>query len=149
MFLRTKEGRMEKARSQAVLLHCQDPRFKSHVEKLVVANLGLTEEELDVISVPGGGWELARSGVGIELLATGLKIAIQDHGARTVVIVHHQDCGAYGGSGSFRNLDHEREHHDREIRKAVHQLIVRFRHIQDFQGYMAVKNGHVSLDRLF
>lgn len=41
------------------------------------------------------------------------------HGVKSVVLVAHEDCGAYGGSKSFANYEAERTFHIAQMKKAV------------------------------
>jgi len=57
-----------------------------------------------------------------------LKISTDLHGINRVVIVAHQDCGAYGGSAAFKSLEEEKEKYADDMRKAAE--IIREQHPQ-------------------
>lgn len=47
-----------------------------------------------------------------------LDLAIDKHKVSKIVLVNHTDCGAYGGSGQFKNLNDEIRFHVEELKKA-------------------------------
>lgn len=77
----------------------------------------LTQGDYDLSTHAGGVKDIidrvARSG-GVK----GILISCRLHKMHEIVLVAHQDCGAYGGSASFKDLQEERAHHIDQMRQA-------------------------------
>lgn len=41
------------------------------------------------------------------------------HGQDIILIIQHEDCGAYGGKGAFENQTTERQFHHQELERAL------------------------------
>jgi len=49
------------------------------------------------------------------------------HHVRKIVIINHQDCGAYGGSAKFNgNAEAEQKFHEEELRKAKSIILEKY-----------------------
>jgi len=48
-----------------------------------------------------------------------LDISSRLHGIKTVLLIAHQDCGAYGGSKSFASWDEERAKYSDDLESAA------------------------------
>ncbi len=106
----------------SVLVKCMDFRMTKDVynwmekEKLV--------GDCDVISVAGVTKELAENPKG--LIFSNIKTAVDLHGVSDVYLMHHQDCGAYGGSKAFSTLEEELERYLQDMRKAREIILSSF-----------------------
>ena len=72
-----------------------------------------------------------------------IDLASQLHSIKTVHIVDHVDCGAYGGSAKFNgNKEAEVSMHNEELEKAKQAILSKFpslsveTHIIDFDGML-------------
>lgn len=88
---------------EALVLICIDYRFQTFIRNWLVEN-GL-ENKYDLIARPGGGKDTE------ELLLLSVGLSLKLHGIKKVIVIQHQNCGAYGSelvSGSKEELDKHR-----------------------------------------
>lgn len=76
--------------------------------------------DADVISVAGACKGLNDEQGGF--LDNQIDLSKKLHDIKTIVLVNHTDCGAYGGCSAFATPEAEREHHTAELRKAKEYL---------------------------
>lgn len=69
-----------------------------------------------MISVAGAGKDLVVNPDGF--VATQVGLSSKLHNISTVLLMHHTDCGAYGGHIAFSSAKDERAHHIAEMAKA-------------------------------
>lgn len=102
---------------EALVLTCIDFRFH---EKLKSALLELKIKNYDLLSLAGGAKNLASPARAIyqKTVLDNIKLAAQLHKIKKVILVNHNDCGAYGGSGKHKNLREEIIFHKSELKKA-------------------------------
>jgi len=100
---------------EAAVLSCIDFRFRQETEEFVRSFLGF--QEFDPPKLPGSTQSFGTADQALALKC--ITVPAKLHGVKTFILVHHQDCGAYGGSSSF-NGDAEREQHfhEKELRSA-------------------------------
>jgi len=72
--------------------------------------------DCDIISVAGAAKNLVEDPQGYVFSLIGL--AIQLHQIKKVILLHHMDCGAYGGSAAFQSKAEEIKKHKAEVDKA-------------------------------
>jgi hypothetical protein len=96
---------------EATALFCLDFRFRKETRSCIRDSLGI--QSFDVIGVPGASKSFNE---GSRVLRKALKVSYEQHSSRKFIIVHHQDCGAYGGSGNFLNSIEEEHHHRDQMR---------------------------------
>ncbi len=99
---------------EAVVLTCVDFRFWNSVVEFVKNELKI--KNFDLATVPGAAKEIVNGNEAIDKLE--IDIPVKFHHVRKVVIVNHEDCGAYGGSSRFKNADEEEKFHRGELLKA-------------------------------
>ena len=51
-----------------------------------------------------------------------IKISYDLHGARKVILMHHTDCGAYGGHKAFDSELEEEQKHLRDMEEAARTI---------------------------
>jgi hypothetical protein len=79
--------------SQALVIHCGDPRFQSAFHRFINEDLGITSYTPIII---GGG--VHAFGVqsflpkNFKILWEQIKFAIRDGGVKQVIIINHEDC---------------------------------------------------------
>ena len=103
----------------AVVIWCFDARFETGFRKLL-KRIGVVQA--DSIRIAGGAKSLVSPKYESNrlFLIDQLRIAMQLHGAKRVVLMVHSDCGAYGGLPAFDNdPKKEAEHHNTELQKAA------------------------------
>lgn len=107
---------------EAVVLSCIDFRFWKETLEYVEKELGI--KTFDFPSVPGGAKVLNELSDDVNLAMECIGVPVKLHHVQKIVIVNHQDCGAYGGSANFENDDKaEQEFHEGELRKAKNTLL--------------------------
>jgi len=113
---------------QACVVTCEDFRLHRRADGCnvignFVASLG---GECDVITRGGGIQDLVRPAPGFdESLLRDLGVSVELHGVRTICLVNHTTCGAYGSLG-FESIEQERARHVEDLRAAQKLLGERF-----------------------
>lgn len=107
---------------KALVLTCIDFRFQQAIEQFL-KNAGM-EGTADRVAVAGAAKSLVtpEQPRDREFLLQQIEIAANLHHISEVVIMQHEDCGAYGGSSKFDSPASEREYH-REVMKDAKQRI--------------------------
>ena len=104
---------------EAVVLACIDFRFWKETVEFVQTELGI--KDFDFPSLPGSAKAINE---GSELALSCIKVPCDLHHAEKIVIVNHQDCGAYGGSAKFNgDVEMEQKFHEEELRKAKAKVL--------------------------
>lgn len=109
---------------KGVALHCIDFRFRRRLEEFLHERF--SEEEYDLIVVAGGVKNIVAeesdSGFLVEQFDTSLRL----HAPSVIVLLQHEDCGAYGGSAAFESFEAELDFQKEELQKAAALLQGRF-----------------------
>lgn len=109
---------------EAVVLTCIDFRFWKETVEFVELELGI--KNFDFPSLPGSAKainECAENDVSISCIDVPCGL----HHAKKIVIVNHEDCGAYGGSGKFGgNSEEEQKFHEGELKKAKEKILAKY-----------------------
>lgn len=103
--------------AQAIALTCIDFRFRKALHEFL-------ENELNVYAVDhmaqgGGAKMLIEEGPIREWIFTNFDIAFTKHAVNRVILINHQDCGAYGGSAAFSGLEDELAKQEMWLRHGV------------------------------
>ena len=110
---------------EAVVLTCIDFRFWRETLEFIEQELGLTS--FDFPSLPGSAKAINECASGEDLAMTCIGVPVDLHHAKKIVIVNHEDCGAYGGSGKFEgNKDEEQAFHEAELEKARNAILEKY-----------------------
>jgi hypothetical protein len=107
----------------AAIVWCFDNRFELGFRK-VLKRIGVRNS--DPIKIAGGAKSLASPvrESDREFVVDQIRASIRLHGTRRVILMVHSDCGAYGGLAAFEDdAQAEREHHEKELRCAVENLL--------------------------
>ncbi len=91
---------------EAVIVTCMDFRFQPAIHKWAEANYG--EGGFDRVAYAGGVKDL-------ETVLGQIKLSRKLHGSEKVVLVNHEDCGAYGEAGT-------REKHEQDLKLAREKI---------------------------
>lgn len=109
----------------AVVLTCIDFRFWKEtlefIEKSPPAG-GLGIKSFDFPSLPGSAKAINECMASSDLAMQCIGVPCDLHHVKKIVIVNHEDCGAYGGSGKFETREEEQQFHEGELRKAKEKL---------------------------
>lgn len=103
------------------MLCCIDFRFWDAIIGYVRDTLGIPD--FDLITEAGGVKYIAEEKKPVlDTLRAELNISFHLHHVNTIILVNHEDCGAYGGKQSFKSDAAEREHHLAHLRSAAEFL---------------------------
>jgi carbonic anhydrase len=104
---------------RALVIHCMDFRLGKAV-KTYLEDKGLLDDS-DELSLAGASRSLVRptSQGESEFLLKQIGLASTLHKVREVFLVHHTDCGAYGGRAAFPDEDAESRCHVDDMRAAA------------------------------
>jgi carbonic anhydrase len=109
---------------EAVVLTCIDFRFWKETVEFVELELGI--KNFDFPSLPGSAKAINESN-GTDLAMSCISVPCDLHHVEKIVIVNHQDCGAYGGSGKFAgNDDAEQKFHEDELKRAKEKILAKY-----------------------
>ncbi len=104
---------------EAVVLCCIDFRFWRETLEFVEKEMGL--HSFDFPSLPGAAKAINE---GSDLALECVKVPCDLHHAEKIVIVNHEDCGAYGGSAKFEgDTEAEQKFHEEELKKAKTKIL--------------------------
>lgn len=107
----------------AVVLCCIDFRFWRETVEFAEKELEL--KSFDFPSLPGAAKAINECIDGdISMSCVGVPCEL--HHVKKIIIINHQDCGAYGGSGKFQNGEEEQKFHEEELQKAKEKLMKKY-----------------------
>ena len=108
---------IEKHEVNDLVMMCMDHRFRLMEDVWINNNCG---NDADIIAWPGctkcldpGNHLLEEAALDV------IGLAIEKHKVQTVHLIHHLDCGGYGGSGKHSDEAAERKFHTEELHRAV------------------------------
>lgn len=103
---------------QALILLCIDFRFWQTTLEFVKNKLKI--KSFDILALAGGAKSLASPTKKIyqQTVLGNIKISVDLHQIQKIILVNHQDCGAYGGSQRFKSLKEEITFRQKELQKA-------------------------------
>jgi len=101
----------------ALILCCVDYRYIEAIQAFIKRRLGVATYNLKTDA--GGTKALLDGNAGVRTwMLHNIRLAYQRHGVRTVVLVHHEDCAAYGGSAAFKDGAEETACHAQQLAMA-------------------------------
>jgi carbonic anhydrase len=112
----------ERYKCDAAVVWCFDNRFELLLQKMV-KRLGL--RYYDPIRIAGGTKYLASPEQEFErqFVLEQIRLSMRLHETKTVILMLHSDCGAYGGLAAFENdPQRESENHRQEMHRAAQYL---------------------------
>lgn len=90
---------------EAVIVTCIDFRFQDYVNKWIGENF--TAKSFDRVAIAGGVFDL-------DYILKQIEISKRLHHIKKVILINHEDCGAYGEEGT-----HEKHIMDLEEAKRI------------------------------
>ena len=132
---------------EAAVLTCIDFRFWRVTLEFIEKELGL--KSFDFPSLPGAAKAINES-VGDDNIAMQCVSVPRDlHHAKKLVIVNHQDCGAYGGSQVFNgNEIEEHNFHKQELKKAKEKVAAKYPDLQIILLYAKLADNGENIEFL-
>jgi len=131
--------------AQAIALSCIDFRFRKAVQDFLNNELGLPDVDFKgdagavqqiVEKTPAGDW-----------ICKNFEIAFSLHGVNKIILINHQDCGAYGGSKKFTDEKQEIEFHTEQLKKAVEILKEKYPD-KTVEAYFALLSGPIKFEKV-
>mgnify|MGYP002713188959 CR=1 FL=1 len=101
---------MQKNITEALVVHCIDFRFQGHLNRWLVDHIG--EGNYDRVAFAGGAYDF-------ETVFKQLDLAVDLHEIKRVILINHEDCGAYGAAGT-------RERHAADLTTARQRILARY-----------------------
>ena len=125
---------------QAVVLHCIDFRFSKTLSAYFNKRF---PRGYDEISLAGSCKGLLNDEEHKTALLEQFEISHRLHDPEIIVLVQHEDCGAYGGSKNFLDTTAEQKFHREEFQKAEKLLSDNFSKM-DIEGYYAKLSQEIT-----
>ncbi len=119
----------DRYKCEAAVVWCFDNRFELVLRKLLKR---LEIGYFDPIRIAGGTKYLALPDGSAtpeterdrQFVLEQIRISIRLHETKTVILMLHSDCGAYGGLAAFANdAAQETQHHSQELQRAAAYLL--------------------------
>lgn len=90
----------------AIVISCIDFRFQDFIEEWLHDNH--REHDHDRVSIAGGVYDFYT-------ILKQVEISDRLHHIKTVILMNHEDCGAYGETGTYELHKHDLEEAERKI----------------------------------
>jgi len=100
---------------KALVLQCIDYRFRRILYDYFSV---VYPEGYDLVSVAGGVKDLLGDESASNYLMNQLMLSCKLHGPDIIVLVQHEDCGAYGESVNFKSKEAEEKFQQNELDRA-------------------------------
>lgn len=94
----------------ALVVSCIDFRFQKYIRNWLDTNLA--DKTFDYVAFAGGSKE-------IDTIMTQLKISVDLHTINHVILMNHEECGAYG-------VESTPENHARDLKKAKEIILAKY-----------------------
>ena len=117
---------MQRNLTDAVVAHCIDFRLQGYLNRWLDEYLG--NGNYDRVALAGGVLDF-------ETILAQVKIAVRLHEIKKVILINHEDCGAYGAVGNY-------ERHKADLEEAERKVEALFPHL-DVEIY------YLHLDGMF
>jgi carbonic anhydrase len=109
---------------EAVVLSCIDFRFWRETIKFIEEKFKI--KDFDFPSLPGAAKAINES-AGSDISFQCISVPVELHQAQKIIIINHEDCGAYGGSGKFGGDSiAEQKFHEKELKKAKKKILEKY-----------------------
>ncbi len=117
--------------TQAIVVHCIDFRFQKYLDAWLLKRFG--HDNFDRVSLAGGVFDF---------YAVLRQIEISDrlHKIKKVVLVNHEDCGAYGKEGTYAR-------HKADLEEAERKIEALFPHLDVETYYLHLDGEFEQLSR--
>ncbi len=114
-------------RCHAVIICCIDFRFQKYIRKWTDENL--KDQTFDLIGFAGATKDL-------ETILRQIDISVRLHNICQVILIHHEECGAYGAESSI-------EKHTADLLKAKSAILSRYPDL-DISPYYLTLSGEFT-----
>lgn len=124
---------------EGVVLHCIDFRFRKILNDYLSSRF---PNGYDLISVAGGVKPLLADNGENNFVLEQFKVSNRLHRPEKIILIQHEDCGAYGGSATFGDFDAEQNFQKAELEKAEEFLKRHFSR-QNIEKYLFCLSGEI------
>jgi carbonic anhydrase len=121
---------------KALVIHCIDFRFRKSLAEFLEARFG---DSYDLVSVAGGVKRLVQDPLDSNFILEQVKISDKLHKPGVILLIQHEDCGAYVGSVAFGDFSTEQETQNQELEKA--EALLKEHCSQPVEKYLARLSG--------
>jgi hypothetical protein len=141
------ESSQKHYRAEACIVWCYDARF-ADLYNYFLLERGFSESKVDAVKGAGGAQALAgEAGADRVVAESQIAKSIKLHHAERVILMMHEDCGAYGGTKAFGDdVQVELGHHLGELRKAADFVRATFPELKEIECWMADFDGMQKID---
>ncbi|MBU2542854.1 hypothetical protein KJ785_04830 [Patescibacteria group bacterium] len=110
----------------STLIKCIDFRFTSAIDKWLEEK-GIMDD-CDIISVAGISKAIAEdeNSADAKFILKQIELSVNLHQIKTLYLIHHTDCGAYGGHSAFENLEVEKQKYNDNMDRAGEIIKAKF-----------------------
>ena len=93
---------------KALIINCMDFRFHTAIREFLIS-LGL-KDTYDLVSLAGVTKGLVEDDPSsTELILKQVDGSLKLHNISELYLIHHMDCGGYGGHSAFNSIEEEKE----------------------------------------
>lgn len=118
---------MAKHLTDAIVISCIDFRFQKYVEEWLNDNLG--QAKYDRVALAGGVFDFYS-------ILKQVELSVKLHEIKKVVLINHEDCGAYGEAGT-------KERHETDLVDAEKKIEAIFPQV-DVETYYLHLDGEME-----
>lgn len=144
---------LEEHQVSTVVVACMDFRFRDDIDdpkftEAVFVAFGV--EKFDEIKLAGGAKNISSPDKPgrRETVLDDIRLAVEKHRARKIILLNHQNCGKYASEGyAFTDPETERVFHEKELRLAGDVTFSHFMDAEILLGYAWVDQDdtlHIS-----
>ena len=102
---------------KALVITCMDYRFRSAIRDFLISQ-GY-KDDYDMVALAGVTKDLVEGDeAGSNIILKEIGISHDLHATRKLILIHHMDCGGYGGHDAFANLEAEKEKQVSDMKSA-------------------------------
>lgn len=119
----------------ALIICCKDYRYIQPTQRFVRQRLGI--RWYDLKATAGGVRAMLDAPRSVrQWILRDIGLVYRLHGVRRVIMVHHDDCAAYGGTAKLGNAAKQRRFHRAQLQRAARVLRQHFPHLI-VRGFLA------------
>lgn len=100
---------------EALVVHCIDYRLQGFLNKWLESNL--PAHSYDRVAIAGGVND-------VFYIIGQVAVAVQLHSVKKVILINHEDCGAYGAAGNYGRHKADLEEAKRKIKTLFPEIDV-------------------------
>ena len=123
---------------KALVIHCIDFRFRKSLAEFLEKRFG---DSYDLVSVAGGVKRLVSDPLDNNFILEQIKISDTLHKPEVILLIQHEDCGAYGGSAALGDFSTEKEAQNQELEHA--ETLLKEQCSQPVEKYLARLSGEM------